>query len=298
MGGISEESTESSVLPFAAMPLPAELIDSHHHLWRRPEAPFTGILGAPYLDRDFSFPDLEQAADGLPLRGTVFVQVRDDLEEVDYVESVARDHPGLRAMIAFAPLEDPGVGAWLDRLGARSLVRGVRRNTQWEADPAFVLQPSFVAGGRLLGERGLLCELCVKHEQLAAVAPFARECPETRIVLEHLGKPDVTGPPPAAWLREVEELARVPNVVCKVSVVVHGGEDPALRSDVIAPFVRHAVDCFGWDRVLFGSNWPVSTAVVAYRPWVEMVAEILSGAAPAQLDDLFAGNARRLYGLS
>ena len=280
------------------MPLPPELIDSHHHLWRRAEAPFAGILGAPYLDRDFSFPDLEQAADGLPLAGTVFVQVRDDLEEVHYVESVARDHPALRTMIAFAPLEDPGVGAWLDRLAERPLVRGVRRNTQWEADPAFVLQPSFVAGGRLLGERELLCELCVKHEQLAAVPPFARECPETRIVLEHLGKPDVTGPPPASWLREIEELAGLPNVVCKVSVVVHGPDDPPLRADVIAPFVRHAVECFGWDRVVFGSNWPVSTAVVGFRAWVEMVAEILSGAEPSQLADLFAGNARRLYGLS
>lgn len=280
------------------MPLPPELIDTHHHLWRRAEAPFAGILAAPYLDRDFSFPDLEQAADGLPLAGTVFVQVRDDLEEVDYVESVARDHPALRTMIAFAPLEDPAVGAWLDRLAQRPLVRGVRRNTQWEADPAFVLQPSFVAGGRMLGERELLCELCVKHEQLAAVPPFARECPETRIVLEHLGKPDVTGPPPAAWLREIEELAGLRNVVCKVSVVVHGPDDPPLRADVIAPFVRHAVDCFGWDRVLFGSNWPVSTAVVGYRAWAEMVAETLSGADPSQLADLFAGNARRLYGLS
>jgi L-fuconolactonase len=280
------------------MPLPPELIDTHHHLWRRAEAPFAGILGSPYLDRDFSFSDLEQAADGLPLGGTVFVQVRDDLEEVDYVESVAREHPALRAMIAFAPLEDPAVGAWLDRLAERPIVRGVRRNTQWEADPAFVLQPSFVAGGRLLGERGLLCELCVKHEQLAAVPAFVRECPETRVVLEHLGKPDVTGPPPGAWLRGIEELAALPNVVCKVSVVVHGDGDPALGTDVMAPFVRHLVDCFGWDRLLFGSNWPVSTAVVGYRAWVEMVAEILSGAAPAELARLFAGNALSLYELS
>jgi L-fuconolactonase len=66
----------------------------------------------------------------------------------------------------------------------------------------------------------------------------------------------------------------------------------------MAPFVRHAVDCFGWERVLFGSNWPVSTAVVGYRPWAEMVAEILSDAEPSQLADLFAGNARRLYRLS
>jgi L-fuconolactonase len=282
------------------MRIPPELIDSHHHLWRRADAPFAGILGAPYLNRDFSFPDLEAAAEGLFLAGTVFVQVRDDLEEVDYVESVARDHPTLGAMIAFAPLESPDVGGWLDRLGERPLVRGVRRNTQMEPDPAFVLQPGFVDGGRRLGERGLLCELCVRHEQIASVPAFARECPETRIVLEHLGKPDVTGPPPPAWLRAVEELAGLPNAVCKVSVVVHSADDPTLRADVMAPFVRHAVDCFGWDRVLFGSNWPVSTAVAGYRAWAEMVTEILSGAGatPAQLAGLFAGNARRLYGLS
>ena len=66
----------------------------------------------------------------------------------------------------------------------------------------------------------------------------------------------------------------------------------------MAPFVRHVVDCFGWDRVLFGSNWPVSTAVVGYREWADMVADILSSGAPAERSSLFAGNARHLYGLS
>jgi L-fuconolactonase len=273
-----------------------ELVDSHHHLWRRAELPRTGILASPYLARDFPWEDLEREWDGLAVSSTVFVQVRDSDDDIAYVEDLARRHPRLGAMIAWAPLERDEAGPLLRRLRRHPIVRGVRRSTQHEPDPEFIIRPAYVAGVRLLAETGLLCELCVRHEQLAAVPRLARECPETTIVLQHLGKPDVSGPPPAGWLRGIEQLGTLPNVHCKVSVVVHRDDDRSFEAEVLAPFVRHLVDCFGWDRLLFGSNWPVSSAVVGYRAWAEMVAGILSSATERQLQALFGENARSLYG--
>ena len=276
---------------------PAQIVDSHHHLWRLRDITPEGILGAPYLARDFLWPDFESDWSSLPVVKSVFVQVRSDLEEVTFVENVAERQDALAAMIAWAPLELPEAGEHLDRLRAHQLVRGVRRNTQYEADPLFCARDGYVRGARLLGDRGYLCELCVRHEQIEGAIGLARACPETTIVLEHLGKPDVSAPPAGYWLRAVEELAKLPNMFCKLSVVVHTDADPPYEAERLAPFLRHAVSAFGWERVLFGSNWPVSSTVIGYRDWVELLGAALPGGSEADLGAFYAGNARRLYGL-
>jgi L-fuconolactonase len=201
-------------------------------------------------------------------------------------------------MVAYACLESAGVAADLERLRAHPLVRGVRRNTQHEADPLFLARPDFVAGARRAGELDLVCDICVRDHQLEGALALARACPDTSIVLNHLGKPDLTAPDQGRWRDGISRLAEQPSVSCKISVVVHTDADPALTRDLAAPIVRHAVSVFGWDRVLFASNWPVSTAVIGYGAWARMVREVLAGAAPDELERLFRGNARGIYGLT
>lgn len=273
------------------------LVDSHHHLWRMSELPATGILASPSLARDFGWEDLEAAAPGVDLEASVFVQVHDDDRDVSLVERVIADHPRLQAMIAWAPVERPGVESRLRDLAALRFVRGVRRSTQLEADPSFVSRPAFVSGARTVGAKGLLLELCVRYQQLPAVPALARACPETAIVIEHLGKPDVSAAPPTYWLDAMSQLGELGNVHCKVSVVVHEDDDPPPDAGTLGPFVRHAVDCFGWERVLFGSNWPVATCLIGYLDWIELVEACLPAATPAQLQRLFSENAKRVYRL-
>jgi L-fuconolactonase len=278
-------------------PIPTEIVDAHHHLWHLRDLTPEGILSAHYLRRDFLWNDFEGAWSGLPVGRSVFVQVRSDSDEVSFVERVAEKHPKLGAMIAWAPLELSEAPARLKRLKAHPLVRGVRRNTQHEADPLFCSRAEFVRGARLLGELGYICEICVRHEQIEAAVRLARACPETTIVLEHLGKPDVSGRPPAQWLKATGELSALPNVHCKVSVVVHSDADPRYQAETLAPYIRHAVEAFGWERSLFGSNWPVSTAVIGYPEWVELLEATLPGGSEAEREAFYAGNARRLYRL-
>lgn len=269
------------------------MIDSHFHCWRRADAKQAGILATPYLQRDFSFADLEKAAGG-ELEAAVEIQVNDFADgtvESRYVEGEAALHPRLRAQIAWAQLESPDLARQLDALRAIPIVRGVRRTCQIEQDPEFCARPDYVRGARELGKRALVCEICVRLEQIAAVPRLARAAPETQIVLQHLGKPDVTRPPTNQWLQAIEELGACPNVTCKLSVVVHSDHDEPYRTERLAPFVTHAIDCFGSDRVLYGSNWPVSTAVVGYTEWVTMLRQMLAN------DAVFTENARRLYRL-
>lgn len=272
------------------------VFDAHHHLWRRPETPRGGILGEPYLDRAFTWTDFANAWGGVDVEGTCLVEATGEPEEVRLAEETSREDPRLRAMVAFAAVEEPGLEAALDNLSSHPVVRGVRRSTQNEADAGFILRPEFVAGARRVGSRGLLLELCVRHEQIAAVPRFARECPETVIVVQHLGKPDVSTAPASTWLRAVDDLGGRPNVHLKVSPVVHTAEDPGFTLGRQRPFIQHAVASFGWDRVLFGSNWPVATAVTTYDGWVGIVSGSLAGESAADLDRLFLTNGARLYG--
>lgn len=278
------------------------MVDAHFHCWERAAAKQAGILATPYLQRDFSFAELATAA-GPDLEAAVAVQVNDFTDgilEARYMESVAAAEPRLQAFIAWAQLESEAVARELDALRAIPLVRGVRRTCQIEADPDFCARPGYVRGARALGERGLLCEICVRLGQVVAVPRLARAAPEAQFVLQHLGKPDLARAPEPAWLRALEELGRLPNVTGKLSVVVHGDADPAYRAEREAPFVTHVVDCLGWDRVMFGSNWPVATAVVGYREWAQMLAEILSGhgGGAQELDGVFSANAHALYRLA
>lgn len=274
---------------------PGPIFDAHHHLWHRGTSSREGILGEKYLDRDFLWPDLVEAADGHRICGTCMVEALGTPEEVDLAETTSAAHPTLRTMIAHAPVESPSLDRHLGRLQEHRMVRGVRRSTQAEADPEFVLRPEFVAGARLVGEKGLLLEVCVRHGQLAAVPRLAKLCPETVIVVQHLGKPDVSKAPPEEWLHAMAELGACANAWCKVSPVVHTASDVPFTSEAQAPFIQHVVSCLGWERLLFGSNWPVLNAVTTYGDWIEIVAGAQATATDAELASLFRTNGERLY---
>lgn len=269
------------------------MIDSHFHLWRHAGVGRAGILAAPYLQRDVRWTDVADAWAGLPIEAGVDVQVEDFADgtvEARFVAGEA-DPARLVGIVAWARLEAPDVARELDRLRALPAVRAVRRTCQIEADPGFCCRPQYVRGVRLLGTLGLACDVCVRLEQVAAVPRLARACPETTIVLEHLGKPDLGRPPAAHWLRAVEEMGRLPNVVAKLSVTVHAADDPPLRADSVGPFVRHLLDCLGPDRLMFGSNWPVAEAVIGYAAWVSMLRDLV-GEDPR----IWSETARRVYG--
>ncbi len=271
-----------------------ELIDTHFHIWRKGLVRRRGILAAPYLRRDVSWADYTAAWDGLPVTSCVNVQVNDFTDgtvEARWAADVA-DPGRLPAIIAWARLEDPGVDAELVRLRQIPAVRAVRRTCQYEADPGFCTRAEYLRGVRLLGRMGLVCDVCVRLGQIAAVPELARACPETTIVLEHLGKPDLSRPPDSTWLAAIERLGRLSNVVAKLSVVVHGPRDRPLEAEQVAPYLLHLHACLGPSRLMFGSNWPVSTAVIGYRAWVEMLRELVG-----DQQEIWAATARRVYRL-
>ena len=150
-----------------------------------------------------------------------------------------------------------------------------------------------------VGRRGLVFELCLKaaRGQLATAIELVRRCPEVRFVLDHLGKPPVAARALDPWRAELAELARCPNVVCKISGLITEA-DPArwTRAD-LRPYLEHAFACFGPHRVMFGSDWPVSARTHLYPTWVAILEEFLAAQSVAARERFWRGTAREVYRL-
>ncbi|WP_341947422.1 amidohydrolase family protein [Microbacterium sp. LWH11-1.2] len=240
------------------------VIDSHLHLWDPELLEYTWLEG-PY---DFRFAEIEleharlgAAAD----EKAVFVQAEtaDDrfLDEVRWVESLA-ERVGVIGIVAGVRL-DHGVDTTthLDELAAQTLVVGVRHNLQNEPD-GLAVSTAFVTGAREVAARGWTFDACVRANQLPDIARLAGAIPELRMVLDHLGKPEVgtadaPRTPSVEWVRDLDELARHPNVFCKLSGLPAESAGNWSREQ-LEPFLDVAADAFGEERLMWGSDWPVS----------------------------------------
>lgn len=280
------------------------MLDAHLHLWDPALLDYGWLEGR--LLRSFGPDELDEAVAKAPddVAGFIFVQAEcaaeQALAEVDWVTSLA-DRLPLRGVVARVPLEDPdATEAHLAELARRPLVAGVRRLLQSEPD-GFAARPGFRASARSVAAAGLAFDACVRWPQLPDVVALARDVPELTIVLDHLGKPPVgsaDAPAPAAgtvWAAHLHDLARLPNVVCKLSGLP--AESTGEWTDAqVRPFLDVALDAFGPERLLFGSDWPVSGP---YGRWADAVASWAADRLGAdECAALLAGNAERVYRLA
>ena len=205
------------------------MIDTHFHVWHRADAAHAGILATHYLQRDFTWDDFCGAWDGLPVERCVEVQVkRLSPPEARFGGEIAERDRRLGATWAGRTCESPRAAADLEALLAFPLVRGIHRTLQFETDPRFALTEGYIHGARLLGDRGLVYELCVWHEQIESMPGLVRAYPNTQFVLQHIGKPDLSRPPTAGWLRTIDELRESPNMASKLSVVNRDTDPPPI----------------------------------------------------------------------
>jgi L-fuconolactonase len=279
------------------------MVDSHVHLWDPQRFRMRWIEDNPTLRRRFELGEYAEHTDGLPIEGMVYVQVdvtdTYGLLEARWAAEQANRDPRLKGIVAWAPIEDGAIaGTYLDALVTIGpLIKGVRRLIQAEADPEFHVRPDFLSGLRLLPKYGLSFDICIRSDQLARSIEMVRACPETQFVLDHLGKPEVKERRLEPWRSQIEELASLPNVVCKVSGLVTEADHTAWTTADVEPYVAHVLAMFGEDRVLFGGDWPVVTEAATYKQWVATLAQLTSPRSTEANRKLWAGNARKVYRL-
>ncbi|MFH1570514.1 MAG: amidohydrolase family protein [Gemmatimonadota bacterium] len=275
------------------------IVDAHHHLWERGRFRYAWLEGAGPLNRDYRLADFEAAIAGTGVSASVFVQADADeafgIQEARWVLSMADDAGPIQAVVAWAPVERPDLEDYLTRLGSHPKLRGVRRLIQGEPDPGFCARPEFVAGVRKLGEAGLSFDACVHHPQLPALVRLAAAAPDTAIVLDHIGKPAIATGQVQPWRTHLRELAAMDHVACKLSGLVTEARRDAWEVDQLRPYADAVVEAFGFERLMFGSDWPVCTLASEYGRWLEAVQELVRGASEGERRALFCESAQRFY---
>jgi len=291
------------------------IIDAHHHIWRQASTPW---LNGPALPRIFGdYEALRQdylaqdfIADVVPLGvvSSVYIQVNvapgDEVGEVEWVASVAREHGFPQASVGFADLTGAQVASTLDRLQAAGNLRGIRQQLHWHENPAyrFASRPDLMndatwrAGLREVEARGLLFELQVFPSQMVDAAALARDFPGTTFVLLHAGMlEDRTMAGMAAWRSGMAQLAACPNVHVKLSGL--GTFERACSKALWRPVVEETVALFGAGRCLYGSNFPIERMWTSYDRLVGVMDECLAPLGALERQAIFHDNARTLYRL-
>ena len=278
------------------------VVDSHVHLLDTRRFKYSWAAGAPKLGRDWTPQDLTAAAKPYTIESFVFVEVDVDqpqyLDEADWVQSIAMRDPRLKGCVAALPLErGAAIEPEIARIAGLPVVRGVRRLIQNQPDPAFVLQPNFIEAVKLLPKYGLSFDLCIFHHQLPNTLELVRRCPEVSFILDHIAKPGIKAGLIDPWRAEVKQLAALPNVVCKLSGVTTEADHQSWAREQLRPYIDHVVECFGFERLLYGGDWPVSELAGPYRAWLETLDWATAGCSAAEKRMLFRDTAIRVYRL-
>jgi len=276
------------------------MIDSHHHFWKYNTDDYAWISDdMTALRRDCLVPELENDLDLCGVDQVISVQARCSEQENQFLLEQAKNSDNLVAgIVAWAPLTSENMRLFLDQYINEPLVKGIREMIQGTPEEQFLNNPDFDHGIRELTHRDLTFDLLVFHDQLPAAIAFADRHPNQRIVLNHCGKPPIrSGDFPKSWARNIRELARRPHVYCKFSGLMTEIQDRGneLDTDLIRPYFDTVLKAFGPERLMFGSDWPVSLLGTTYPAWLNIVDNLIHPLSQDEKSAIRTGTATDFY---
>lgn len=277
------------------------IVDTHLHIIDQSALAYPWLAGEPALNRDFSYADYAREAKRCGISDALFMEVdvdpADIEREIAYVAGKAAE-PGslLRGAIASCRPEEEGFAAFLERQRADGFVKGFRRVLHVVPDDVSQT-PLFRENVRRLAGTGLTFDLVVQARQLKLAMALVDSAPDVQFVLDHCGVPDIRAAADRPWRDDMAEIARRPNVVGKISGVIAYADSATWTVDTLRPWVEHTIASFGWDRVVWGSDWPVCTLGGSLSTWVAATHALLEGTSADEKTRLLSGNARRIWKL-
>ncbi len=278
-----------------------EIIDTHQHLWDMDLFSYTWCKDIPALNRSFRIQDYLLATRGSQLVKSVHIEADVDepymLDETRYIFKLAeaQDNP-LTGVVACARPEKDDFREYLDKIVGHHALKGIRRILHTQPD-SLGQGRTFIENVKVLSSYNLSFDLCVLARQLPIAIRLVRQCPSVTFILDHCGVPQVKEKAFDPWRTYMREISGFPNVSCKISGLVAYADPQNWTADDLRPFVEHTIECFGWDRVMFGSDWPVCTLSAPFGKWVETLSMLTQGASDEQRNKLFSQNATRIYKL-
>lgn len=275
-------------------------IDAHQHFWVRRD-PFDHSWqdgpGMEPLRRDFLPQDLEPLIETVGIDRTVFVQTQHTLVENDFALDLAAEHSWIAGVVGWVDLGSPDCEDQLLEYKDRPKFVGVRHLTHDEPDDAFLVRDNVLQGLAVLEKHNVPFDLLFFVKHLKHAATLARRLPHLRMVIDHLAKPEIKDGGTEPWLTHFKEAARFPNIYCKLSGMVTEADRQNWKPADLKPYVDAALEHFGPDRCMFGSDWPVCILAGRYEDVYNAFCECISSLSASEKEQVLGGTAIEFYGL-
>jgi L-fuconolactonase len=273
-------------------------VDAHHHVWSLARGDY-GWLTPEHQEiyRDFALADLAPLNEAAGVTATVLVQAAPTIAETQFLLKVADDSEGLvKGVVGWVDLTDASAIPTLTRLARNPLLKSIRPMLQDLPDPAWILRADVGRSLAALPRLGLRFDALIKPDQLSALLPMLDRHPDLAVVIDHGAKPDIANGMWEPWARSMRAAAANPRVRCKWSGL--GTEaGPNWTIDTLRPYFDHLLDCFGAQRLMWGSDWPVVNRAGSYQRWFAASKALMAGLTPQERVAIMGGTARKFYGL-
>ena len=278
-----------------------KIVDTHQHLWDLDLFRYTWLEQLPGLNRSFRMEDYLAATKGIAVEKSVHLEADVDepfiLDETRHLLRLAdqTDNP-LAAVVASGRPESKQFPASLKKILGHPKLKGIRRVLHTQPDELSTSE-TFVENVHSLAGCGLSFDICVLERQLPLAIRLVSRCPDVSFILDHCGVPRVKEKLLDPWRSNIREIAKFSNVSCKISGLVAYADPNNWTAEDLRPYIDHVIECFGWDHVMFGSDWPVCTLSASFRQWVDALLSLSRSAGETNQKKLFHDNAVRVYRL-
>ncbi|MDR3485718.1 MAG: amidohydrolase family protein [Bradyrhizobium sp.] len=270
-------------------------IDAHHHLWTLARGDYGWLTPdlAP-IYRDFQLSDLAPHLSAARIEGTILVQAAPTEAETMFLLDIAEQAEVVRGVVGWTDFDAADGVARINAMAAQKLLVGLRPMVQDIPDDDWLLGPGLTPLLTAMARNDLIFDALVKPRHLPRFLQVAGSHPDLQFVLDHCAKPSLATGDIAIWRRDIARLAEHPNVVCKLSGLATEAA-PDWRPADLRPAVDHVLACFGPQRMLWGSDWPVVNLAGGYAKWLASAESLLADLSPDEKTAVFGGNAARIY---
>jgi len=276
-------------------------IDSHQHFWDYAAhagdyvwmSAEQGMLRRNFLPEDLA-PLLRQTG----FDGTVAVQAREMVAETDFLLGLAARTPWILGVVGWIDLCAPDAEALIERYAAEPKLKGLRLIIHDHPDPEFAASPAHVRGVGWLARHGLTYDLLLKPRDIRPSIRLVDQHPDQRFVVDHIAKPSLAPGGLSPWREDIRELARRPNVWCKISGLVTLADWAAWTPEQFTPCLDLVLEAFGADRLMAGSDWPVCTCAASYARTMQVALDWSARLSPAERAAFLGGTCARFYNLA
>ena len=274
-------------------------IDAHQHFWHYDPERHAWITDEmAVIRKNFMPPDLKPILEKNKFNGCVVVQTDQSAEENTYLLALAEQYDFIKGVVGWVDFGSDTIEEQLAKLHQFKKLKGFRHILQGATPPDLMLEPAFKHGISKLNQFDFTYDILIYPDQLKYIPAFVSAFPDQPFVINHLAKPKIKEQDITQWAKEIKRLAQFENVYLKISGLVTEADWHNWQVEDFRPYLNVAVNAFGPNRIMYGSDWPVCLVAGSYDETLDMVQEYFKAFSLTEQELFFGGNAVRFYNLS